>query len=443
MPSESLLPNLPFESACYSITASGVRKLQQQQLRVFTTIKRTAATTIVQQIFYNPFCKTIEDFHFVFPLKYGMRIKEVYCEIGELAWRMPEEPHAAIHNILRIYKLLSTIQRRQKIVVNTTIEENIQYPPHTDAYEWTLPMNLAPPYSSSLPLAYDELSLEIEVDFGEPWTVYAIGSPSHGTVASNGGWIRMVKDEHMDHKAFASFRAKDPQLKKDIVFMVSHKQLPQRLAQRSPSAPSLYRRMRTEFDNVNEPKTSTETDGLGGSISKTGDQNESTRHQTTDSHKFSLSPNPPSATNGLTPYSPPLTPEFILTRCSAPSPELPDPDILFNNVSRLLALQHSSDCFNGHKTSFWTLDRALIEILSISLSTLDPHPDLLKSRVWVTILVIAWFEMKAQDHVDLWLECVKRARNWLEFVRATGAVKFGGWEIEATVIFSSDEDMEV
>lgn len=443
MPSESLLPNLPFESACYSITANGVRKLQQQQLRVFTTIKRTAATTLVQQIFYNPFCKTIEDFHFVFPLKHGTRIKEVYCQVGERAWGMPEEPYAAIHDILRIYKLLSTIQRRQKIVVNTTIEEKIEYPPNTDAYEWTLPMIMAPPYSSSLPLAYDELSLEIEVDLGEPWTVYDIGSPSHGTVASNRGWIRMSKDEHVGHKAFASFFGKDPQLKNDIVFTVSHKQFPQRLARRGPSPPSLYGTMRTGFDNVSVPKPSTETDSLGGSVSKIGDHDESTRHQTTRSHKFTLSSNPPSATNWLTPYSPPSTPESNLTRCSAPSPELLDPDILFNNVSRLLALQHSSDCFNGQSTGFWTLNRALPEILSIPLSTFASHPDLLKSRVWVTILVIAWFEIIAQDYVDLWLECVQRARNWLQFVKATGAVKFAGWEVQATDIFSSDGDMEV
>ena len=219
----------------------------------------------------------------------------------------------------------------------------------------------------------------------------------------------MSKDEHVDHKAFASFRAKDPQLKKDIVFMDSQKQFPQRLDQISPS----------------------------------GNQNESTRHQPTHSHRFSLSPNLPSATKGLAPYSPPLTPGSNLTRSSGPSPELPDPDILFNNVSRLLAFQHSGDRFNGHRTSFWTLDRVLSEILPISLSTLDSHPDRLKSRVWVTILVIAWFDNIAQDHVDLWLECVQRARNWLGFVRATGAVKFEGWEIEATDIFTSDEDMEV
>ena len=443
MPSEPLLSNLPFESACYSITANGVRKLQQQQLRVFTSIKRAAATTIVQQIFYNPFCKTVEDFHFVFPLKHGTRIKEVYCQVGERAWGMPEEPYAATHDILRIYKLLSTIQRRQKIVVNTTIEEKIEYPPNTDAYEWTLPMIMAPPYSSSLPLAYDELFLKIVVDLGEPWTVYAIGSPSHGTVASDGGWIRMVKDEHAEHKAFALFLGKDPQLKKDIVFTVSHKELPQRIARRGPSPPSLFHRMRTGFDDVNKPKPSTETDRLEGSISKVGDQDESTRHQTTRSHKYTLSSNPPSATNWLTPYSPPSTPKSNGTRCSAPSPESPDSDILFNNVSRLLALQHSSDCFNGRKTGFWTLHGTLPEILSISSSTLNSHPDPLKSRVWVTILVIAWFEIIAQDHVDLWLECVQRSRNWLGFVRATGAVKFAGWEVQATDIFSSDEDMEV
>ena len=443
MPSESLLSNLPFESACYSITANGVRKLQQQQLRVFTKITRTAATTIVQQIFYNPFFKTIEDFHFVFPLKHGTRIKEVYCQVGEQAWGMPEEPYAAIHDILRIYKLLSTIERRQKIVVNTTIEEKIEYPPNSDTYEWTLPMIMAPPYSSSLPLAYDELFLKIEVDIGEPWTVYAIASPSHGTAASDGGWIRMVKDEHAEHKAYASFLGKDPQLKKDIIFTVSHKEFPQRLARRGPSPPSLFPRMRTGTDDVNKLEPSTETDGLGGSMSKIGDQDESMSHQTTRSHNFTLASNPPSATNWLTPYSPPSTPESNLTRYSAPSPQLPDPDILLNNVSRLLALQHSSDCFNGRKTSFWALHRALPKILSISLSTLNSHPDPLKSRVWVTILVIAWFEIIAQDHVDLWLECVQRARNWLALVRATGAVKFAGWEVQATDIFSSDEDMKV
>ena len=92
----------------------------------------------------------------------------MYCEIGDLVWRMPKDPHTAIHDILRIYKMLSTIQRRQQIVVNTTIEEKIDYPPHTDAYEWTLPVIMAPPYISSLPLAYDVLFLEIEVNLGEP-----------------------------------------------------------------------------------------------------------------------------------------------------------------------------------------------------------------------------------------------------------------------------------
>ena len=409
MPSESLLQDLPFESACYSITGNGVRKLQQQKLRVFTTITRAAVTTLVQQVFYNPFCKTIEDLYIIFPLKQGARITNVYCEIDDLAWRMPEDTYAAVHDILRVYNVVSTIQRRQEIVVNTTIEEKIDYPPRTDAYEWTLPKIMAPPYSSSLPLAYNELSLDIEVDLGEPWTVYDIGSPSHGTVTSDDGWIRMVKVKHADHKAYASFRGKDPHLKKDISFMIFRKQFPQRLDQISPS----------------------------------GDQNKSTRHQTMHSHEFSLSPNFPSATERLTPYSPPLTPGSNLTRCSAPSPELPDTDILSNNVSRLLALQQSGDRFNGHRTSFWTLDRALPEILSISSSTLDSHPDLLKSRVWVTILIIAWFEIIAQDHVEVWLQCVQRARNWLAFVRATGAVKFAGWEIEATNIFSSDEDMEV
>ena len=333
----------------------------------------------------------------------------MHCEIGNVAWKMPEDPYAANQDILRIYKVLITIQRRQKVVVNTTFEERVEYPPHTDAYLWTLPKVMAPPYSSSLPLAYDLLSLEIEVDLGEPWTVYDIGSPSHGTVASGGGWIRMAKDEHADHKAFASFRGKDPQLKKDIVFMFSHKRFPQR------------------SDKINPFR----------------DQNEGMRHQTTHSHKFSLAPNLPSATQGIAPYSPPLTPGSNLTRYSALPPELLDPDNLFNNVSRLLALQHSGDRFNGHGTSFWSLDRALPEILSISLSTLAPHPDLLKSKVWVTILIIAWFEIIAQDHVESWLECVQRARNWLAFVRATGAVKFAGWEKEATNIFPSDEDIDV
>ena len=306
-------------------------------------------------------------------------------------------------------------------------------------------MFMAPPYSSSLPLAYDELSVEIEVDLGEPWTISAIGSPSHGTVVSNGGWIRMIEDERVDHKAFASFRAKDPQLKKDIVFVVLAKQHPQRLARRSPSPPSLYSRNRAKANDVNQPEPSTETDGLGGSISKDGDQYESTRHQTSHSHLSSFSRNPPSGANWLPAYSPPSTSESNLTRCSAPSPELPDPEILFSNIRRLLALQHPSDCFNGHKTSFWTLHRALPGILSISVSTLDSYPDLVKSRVWVTIVVVAWFEIIAQDHINLWLEYVQRARKWLEFVRATGAVKFGGWEIEATDIFSSissDEDMD-
>ena len=442
MPPEPLPSNLPFESACYSITANGACKLQQQRLRAFTTIKRTAATTVMHHIFYNPYCKSLEDFFFAFPLKFGTRIQEVHCEIGELAWNIPEEPFTAPHNMLRIYKLRSTIQLQQKIVVSTTIEEKVEYPPHIDAYAWTLPMFMAPHYSSSLPLAYDELSVEIEVDVGELWTISAIVSPSHGTVDSNGGWIRMTKDERIDHKAFASFRAKDPQLKKDIVFVVLAKQRPQKLARRSPSPPSLYRRTRAKANDVNQPKPSTETDGLGGSISKDGDQDESTRHETSHSHDSTFSRYPPSGANCLPPYSPPSTPESNPTRFSAPSPELPDPDILFNNVHRLLALQHSSDCFNGHKTGFWTLHRALPKILSISVSTLDSYPDLLKSRVWITIVVIAWFEIIAQDHVYLWLECVQRARKWLEFVKATGAVKFGGWEIEATDIFSSDEDMD-
>ncbi len=442
MPPEPLPPDLPFESACYSITANGAGKLQQQRLRVFTTIKRTAATTIMQHIFYNPFCKSIEEFFFAFPLKCGTSIKEVYCEIGELVWNIPEEPFTALHDMLRIYKLRGTIQRKQIIMVNTTIEEKVEYPPHTDAYAWTLPKIMAPPYSSSLPLAYDELSVEIDVDIGDSSTIYAIGSPSHGTVASNGGWIRMVKDEHVDHKAFASFRAKDPQLKKDIVFVVLPKQSPQRLARSSPSPPSLNRRIRAKFNDVNQPNSSTETDGLGRSISNNGDQSESTGHHTSLSDFVSSSQNPPSAENWLTPYCYPSPPESNLTRCSAPSPESPDSDILFNNVRRLLALQHPSDCFNGHKTSFWTLHQTLPEILSVSVSILNSHPDLLKSRVWVTIVVIAWFEIIAQDHVNLWLECVQRARNWLQFVKATGAVKFGGWEIEATDIFSSDEDME-
>ena len=442
MPPELLPSNLPFESAGYSVTANGVRKLQQQRLQVFTTIKRTAATTNMQHIFYNPYCKSIEEFLFAFPLKCGTRIKEVYCEIGELAWNVPEEPFTAPHNMLRIYKLRSTIQLHQTIVVSTTIEEKVEYPSHVDGYAWTLPMFMAPPYSLSLPLAYDELSVEIKVNLGEFRTIYTIGSPSHGMAVSNGGWIRMIKDERADHKACASFRAQDHQLKTDIVFMVLAKQRPPRLARRSPSPPSLYGRIRAKANKVNQPKTSTETDGLGGSITKDGDQTESTRHQTSQSYDSSFSRYPPSGADWPPRNSPPSTPESNLTRCSAPSPELPDPDILLRSVRRLLALQHPSDCFNGHKTSFWSLHQTLPEILSISVSTLDSYPDLLKSRVWVTIVVIAWFEIIAQDHVNLWLECVQRARKWLEFVRATGAVKFGGWEIEATDIFSSDEDMD-
>ena len=442
MPPDFLPPNLPYESACYSITANGVRKFQQQRLRVFTKIKSTAAITIMQHIFYNPFCKSIEEFFFAFPLECGTRIKEVYCEIGELAWNIPEEQFTALDNILRIYKLRATIQRRQIIIFNTTIEEKVEYPPHTDAYAWTLAKLMAPPYSSNLPLAYDEISVEIEVDLEESSTIYAIGSPSHGTVASNDGWIRMVKDEHVDHKAFASFRAKDPQLKKDIVFVVLPKHSPQTLARISPSPPSSNNKIRAQFNDVNQPRSSTEKEGFGVSTFDHGDQNQSTRHQTPFSHFVGSSHNPPSAADWLTPYSYPSPPESNLTRYSAPSPESPEPDILFNNVRRLLALQHPSDCFNGHKTNFWTLHQALPEILSIPLSTLDSHPDLLKSRVWVTIVVIAWFEITAQDHVDSWLEYVQRARNWLQFVKATGAVKFGGWEIEATEIFSDDEDME-
>ena len=436
MPSGPLPSNLPFESACYSITAKGACKLQQQRLRVFTTIKGTAATTIMHHMFYNPFCKSFEDVFFAIPLKFGTRIQEVHCQIGELAWNVPEEPFTAPHNLLRIYKLRSTIQLQQNLVVSTTIEEKVEYPPHIDACAWTLPMFMAPPYSSSLPLAYDEISVEVEVELESPWIISAIESPSHGTVDSNGGWLHVTKDERVDHKAFASFRSKDPQLKKDIVFVVLAKQRPQRLARRSPSPPSMYRRIRAKANDVDQPKPSTETNGLGGSISKAGDQDGSMRHQTSHSH------DPPSSANCLSPYSPPSTPESNPIRCSAPSPDLPDPDILFNKVHHLMALQHPSDCFNGHKTSFWTLHRAVPEILSIPVSTLDSYPDLLKSRVWVTIVVIAWFEIIAQDHVYLWLEGVQRARKWLEFVKATGAVKFGGWEIEATDLFSSDEDVD-
>ena len=91
MPPKLLPSNLPFESACYSITANGVRKFQQQRLCVFSTIKRTAATTIMQHVFYNPYCKSIEELFFAFPLKCGTRLKDLYCEIGELAWNVPEE----------------------------------------------------------------------------------------------------------------------------------------------------------------------------------------------------------------------------------------------------------------------------------------------------------------------------------------------------------------
>ena len=438
MPPELLPSNTSFESACYTITANGIRKLQQQRLRVFTTIKRTAATTIILQMFYNPYCKSIEDFLFVFPQKRGARIMEVYCNIGELAWNVPEEPSAAPQNMLRTYRLRSTIQPKQRLMVRTTTKEKVEYFSQIGAYGWTLPKFMAPPYSSSLPLAYDELSVEIKVNLKKGWSISAIGSPSHGTVASNAGWIRMVKDERVDHKAFASFRAKDPQLKKDIVFVVLAKKRHPRSARRSPSPLSLDRRNR----DLNQPETSTEAGGLGRRILNDGDQNESTTHQTSHSHGSNSSRNPSSAADWLTPCSPPSTPESNLTRCSAPSPESPDPDILSNNVRRLLALQHPSDCFNGHKTGFWTFHGTLPALLSVSASTLDSYPDRLKSRVWVTIVVIAWFEITAQDHVHLWLESVQRARKWLQFVRATRAVKFGGWEIEATNILMSKEDMD-
>lgn len=438
MPPELLPSNTPFESACYTITANGIRKLQQQRLRVFATIKKTAAMTIMLQTFYNPYCKSIEDFLFVFPQKRGARIMEVYCKIGELAWNVPEEPFAAPQNMLRTYRLHSTIQPKQRLMVRTTIEEKVEYFPHIGAYAWTLPKFMAPPYSSSLPLAYDELSVEMKVKFKKRWTISAIGSPSHGTVASNRGWIRMVKDGRVDHKAFASFRAKDPQLKQDIVFVILAKKRHPSLARRSPSPLSLDRRNR----DLNQPETSIEAEGLGRRTSRDGDQNESTTHQTSQSHESNSSRIPPSAADWLTPFSPPLTPESNLTRCSAPSPELSDPDILSNKVRRLLALQHPSECFNGHKTGLWTLHRTLPALLSVSASTLDSYPDRLKSRVWVTIVVIAWFEITAQDHVHLWFECVQRARRWLEFVRATRAVKFGAWEIEATKMFMSNEDMD-
>lgn len=451
MPPQFLPSKMPFKSACYFTTTSGVRKLQQQRLSVFTKIGRTTATTIMLQMFYNPYCKTIEDFAFAFPQKRGTRIKEVYCQIGELAWKLPAERSAAPRNILRTYRLLNTIQPKQKLVVRTTIEEKVEYIPDMDAYSWTLPMFMAPPYSSSLPLAYDDLTVEIKVDFGKPWKISTIESPSHGPVASNGGWIRMIKDELVGHKASASFRSKDPQLKKDIDLLILAKQQPPRPAREGPSPLSLYRRDRAIADNVNLPKHSTETDGFGGSISKDGDQNESTRNQTSNSRDSNFSQTPPSGADRLLPYSPPLTsstsstpsiPKCSLSRCSAPSPELPDPKIPLDNVRRLLALQQPCDCFNGHKTGFWTLHRALPEILSIPLSTLDSHPDLIKSRVWVTIVVLAWFEIIAQEHRNSWLEYVQRARNWLEFMRATGAVKFDGWEVKATNILISDEYMD-
>ncbi|KAK0513787.1 hypothetical protein JMJ35_003509 [Cladonia borealis] len=431
MPPEILPSNMPFESACYSITTNGLRKLQQQRLSVLTTVKRTAATTTIVQIFYNPYCKSIDDFLFTFPQNCGTKLKKVHCEIGTLAWNVPEESSAFPHNRLRLYRLRSTIQPKQKIMVRTIIEDKVQYYPQTKVYAWNLPKVMAPPYNSSLPLVYDEISLDVMVDLGAAWKISAIGSPSHGTVASNGGWRQMMKDGRADHKAFALFRAKDPRLKKDIVFIFKAKH-----------TLALDRGNRGKASDVNRPKASSEKESHGRIISQDGDPNESTRHQTSHSHESKSSRNPRLAADRLTPYSPPSTLESNLTRTSAPSPESSDSDILHNNVCCLLALQHPGDCFSGLKTGFWTLHRALPEILSISDSTLDSHPDQTKSRVWVTIVVIAWFNAMAPDHVYLWLEYVRRARKWLELVRATGAVKFAGWETKATDIFASDEDMD-
>ena len=423
MPPEMLPSNTPFESACYSISTNGLRKLQQQQLRVFTTIKRTKATTTILQIFYNRYCNSIENFLFTFPQKRGTRLKKLYCETGGFAWNVPENSSAAPHNRLRSYRLRGTIQPKQRIVVSTIIEEKVEYHPPTKVYAWSLPKFMAPP-CSSLPLDYDEISLEIKVDLGAAWKISAMGSTSHGMAAPNGGWRQMMKDGRVDYKAFASFRAKDLRLKKDIVFVFKAKLDLDRWNQRKAS-------------DVNRPKASSEKESHGRIISQGGDQKESTRHQTSHSHESKSSRNPQSVTDRLTPSSPSSTQESNLTRSTAPSPESSGSDILQKYVCCLLDLQHPGDCFNGHKTGFWTLHPVLPEFLSISESTLNSHPDQTKSGVWVTIVVIAWLRIKARDHVYLWDEYVRRARNWLAFVRATGAVKFGRWEMEATGIFAS------
>ena len=430
MPREILPSNMPFESACYSISTSGLRKFQQQRLRVFTTIKRTKATTTILQIFCNPSCKSIEEFLFTFPQKCGTRLKKVHYGIGGLAWNVPEESSAAPRNRLRSYRIRSTIHSKRRIVVWTIIEEKIEYHPQTEVYAWSLPNSMAPPYDLSLPLAYDEISLEIKVDLGGAWKISGIGSTSHGTVASNGKWTQMMKDGRADHKAFASFRAKDSRLKKDIVFVFKAKH-----------TLALDRWNGGKVSDVNRLKASSEKESDGRIISQDEVQNETTRHQTSHSRESKSSQNPPSAADRLTPFSPPSTLESNLTRTSAPSPKSSDSDILHNNVRSLLTLQHPGDCFNGHRTGFWTLHQALPAILSISESTLSSHPDQIKSGVWVTIVVVAWLRIKAQDHVYLWDEYVRRARNWLALVRATGAVKFGRWVMEATGIFAHDEDI--
>lgn len=399
-------------------SASEEPKLSLIRFEADTKIDQEAAKTVLQQTFSNKCVETLRDCFYTFPVNDGTvyhRIEKVICKFEE-GWRVVRDPDSFSTGVPRIFRFpLGDFPAGGKISVEITFIDEIKDDAELRALRWTLPRSIVQTCAATPAPAnpwatreYATMIIYVHVDLGDV-DIDSLSSPSHHGRQPDGRWkFRMIQGPGLSlGKACATFQNTVPQLDKDLVLAIR--------TWEHERADNLWR---CNTRCTTPHRTESRACGFGNQEKERKEErpNELYNHKRRRIEADKQAPAPPQnptfATIGRTPV------DIVLSLCN--------------------------------DSKHWDMHPNLPTLLSLPKEILETYIDPLKSRVWVTILVITWLEIKAPQERQKWLPYVTRAGKWLDVTKevvkwngldANGGWEIDGWEVEAADMFC--EDVEV
>lgn len=272
------------------LPSGGNSWLYLQDTVAHTTIAASTSRTVLTQTFVNPTSLAYNESTYYFPLFDGVSVVDFKCTIGGrvIRGRVKESQQARkafddakakgekagllthTPSANDVFKTsLANIGPNEKAIVEVTFLGELKHDAQIDGLRFTLPVNIAPRYTSDYVLPYDKgavtlgtgnINFTVDVETAPGASIKSVESPSHPVSVKIGTTSKTEHEDPSLQRASATFNRYDSVLDKDFIVQICATKLgdPSAVIETHPTIPNRKALMATLVPRFTLPVESPE-----------------------------------------------------------------------------------------------------------------------------------------------------------------------------------------